>query len=183
MRVSEALEEAFYVSIDTMLPTSISTGCKDGDIKKVKAWLGNGGSINAEDPHGETLLHAACSVAETMQHVEIVEVLIRRGADVNQRQSYTGGKTPLMAVAQSSGSCGAEIALRLMAAGARREDKTTDDSKTAVQLAKIKKDELQEQPEKERGLQRVIDAISNRDAAPAIKDAERRAKEAESDNV
>ena len=121
-RVSEALEDAFYVSIDTMLPTRISMGCKDGDIKKVTAWLGNGGSINAQDPHGETLLHVACSVAETMKHVYIVEVLIRRGADVNQRQSYTGGKTPLMAVAQSSGSCGAEIALRLMAAGARKDD-------------------------------------------------------------
>ena len=129
--VSEALEEAFYVSIDTMLPTDISDACQKGEVEKVKAWLGNGGSINAEDPHGDSLLHVACSVAED-KHVEIVEVLIRRGADVNQKQSYTGGRTPLMAVAKSGGSKGAEIALRLMAAGAKKEDTRTDDKKTAV---------------------------------------------------
>ena len=179
--VSVALEEAFYVSIDTMLPTGISTGCKEGDIEKVKAWLGNGGSINAEDPHGETLLHVVCSVAE-IKHVEIVEVLIRRGADVNQKQGYTGGRTPLMAVAESGGSCGAQIALRLMAAGAHKEEKSTDDKETAVDLANKKITKLKKnQPEKlakeeiEEAVgryERVIDAINNRDAAPAIKEAE-----------
>ena len=183
--VSVALEEAFYVSIDTMLPTGISTGCKEGDIEKVKAWLGNGGSINAEDPHGETLLHVGCSVAE-IKHVEIVEVLIRRGADVNQKQGYTGGRTPLMAVAESGGSCGAEIALRLMAAGAHKEETSTDDKQTAVDLAtkqigkiqnqpgKLAKEEIEEAVGRFKG---VIDAINNWDAAPGIKEAERRAKQ------
>ena len=146
--VSGELEEAFYVSIDTMLPTDISEGCQEGNVKKVKAWLGNGGSINAEDPHGDSLLHVACSVAED-KHVEIVEVLIRRGADVNQKQSYTGGRTPLMAVAKSGGSKGAEIALRLMAAGAKKDTERTDEGKqTAVKLAQEKIDKLPNQPEK-----------------------------------
>tara|TARA_B100000795_G_scaffold267743_1_gene253229 strand:- start:44 stop:1135 length:1092 start_codon:yes stop_codon:yes gene_type:complete len=188
--VSGELEEAFYVSIDTMLPMDISDACQKGEVGKVKAWLGNGGSIRAEDPHGETLLHVACSKGED---VNIVEMLIRRGAGVNQRQSYTGGSTPLMAVAESGGSKGAEIALRLMAAGANKELTRTDTDEqmqhTAVMLAKDKMDkEKNENPnklaereikERQKRFDRVIEAIGNRDAAPAIKVAEMRAREAE----
>ena len=57
--VSEALKDAFYVSMDTMLPTDIYQGCENGDINKVKAWLDHGGQINAEHPNGETLLIVA----------------------------------------------------------------------------------------------------------------------------
>ena len=53
----------------------------DGDIQEVTEYLAKGGNPNPELYHGASLLSHACSKENT----EIVELLIKYGADVNHK--------------------------------------------------------------------------------------------------
>ncbi|WP_089604116.1 ankyrin repeat domain-containing protein [Acinetobacter piscicola] len=56
-----------------------------GDLKQVKKCLADGADVNTTDDEGYSALHAA---AEN-DHLEIVKLLISKGADVNYKAEYT----------------------------------------------------------------------------------------------
>ncbi|TDH68472.1 hypothetical protein CCR75_001426 [Bremia lactucae] len=57
---------------------NIWTAASDGDIESVRAFLADGGDINAKDENGYTPLQAAVSYS----HMELVKLLLANGADV-----------------------------------------------------------------------------------------------------
>ena len=171
--VSDALQDAFYQSIDITLPAHISEHCQHSHLKEVKTWLGNGGRINATDAYGATLLHIACRIRHEEAGVaeEIVEMLIRRGADVNQKQRYKGGQTPLMDACQHGNK---NIVLRLMGAGADSTAKHKIKQLTAEGLARKKLTEYEtgNDEEKKKPFEEVIEAVGGRLADPIVSSAE-----------
>ena len=56
-----------------------------GDIEQVKQALQEGLDVNSADEEGYSALHAA---AEN-DHLEIVKLLVSKGADVDHRSTYT----------------------------------------------------------------------------------------------
>ena len=71
-----------------MVPEDIVDAFSDGDKAAVQAWLSGGGLVNATfesgiDEYGWTLLMNAAGSG----HVELVDMLLRHGADVNQQNS------------------------------------------------------------------------------------------------
>ena len=56
-----------------------------GDIEQVEQALQEGLDVNSADEEGYSALHAA---AEN-DHLEVVKLLISKGADINHRSTYT----------------------------------------------------------------------------------------------
>jgi len=79
-----------------------------GEVKRLSAQIDN---ISEFDELGYTPLHYAAME----DRIEVVRLLIARGADVNARHEPTAGDTPLAAVA---GRCSLEMARLLVEAGA-----------------------------------------------------------------
>ena len=92
---------------------SIHKAARVGHIKAVKRNLASGTNVNAKDENGVTPL----LVATANGRKEIVELLIKEGADVNAK---VNGVTPLHQVAQQGHK---EIAKLLIAKGAHLNEK------------------------------------------------------------
>ena len=88
------------------LPVEIFHSAKRGELQNVVKWLGKGGPTNAlcsaPAENGQTLLDAASGLAllhaaSSSGHVDIVRMLLNRGASVDLPGRF--GATPLMAAA------------------------------------------------------------------------------------
>jgi outer membrane protein assembly factor BamB len=87
---------------------------RDGDPKKAKELIDKGANVNAKNEIGVTALW----IAAGKRNLEVVELLIRAGADVNARD-LIWYETPL---SQAVGDGQAEIAAALVRAGAKDID-------------------------------------------------------------
>ena len=56
-----------------------------GDVEQVEQGINDGLDVNSADEEGYSALHAA---AEN-DHLEVVKLLISKGADINHRSTYT----------------------------------------------------------------------------------------------
>lgn len=83
---------AMNINVDINIINRISNACVTGDIATVRAFL-HSGYIDFPNSNGETFLVQAIIAGQ----LEIVELLIKRGADVNMPSC---GVTPLMAAAE-----------------------------------------------------------------------------------
>jgi ankyrin repeat protein len=88
---------------------------RKGDAAAVKAFLDKGTDVNAKTQYGATALAYACDKG----HVEVVRLLIERGADVNVRDTFYG-EAPI-GWASSKGYT--EIVKMLLDKGARGVDR------------------------------------------------------------
>jgi ankyrin repeat protein len=93
----------------------------------------NGDDLDIQDRFGDTAMTLACR----MQRVEIVDLLMHHGADVNM-ETY-GGKTPLIEATKVNNR---GIVEKLMSAGAIALYKTAKHRKTAIDWAKYLNFEL-----------------------------------------
>jgi ankyrin repeat protein len=82
-----------------------------GDLRTVERLISAGSDVNSFDELGMTALHYA--VRE--EHTDVVEFLVKHGADVNAHHEESIGNTPLGEVA---GNCSLAIATLLVNAGA-----------------------------------------------------------------
>jgi len=82
-----------------------------GDTAAVRALLAEGHDPNAFDDLSFTPLHHAADKA----HLEIIQLLLQAGADINSHDEARIGDTPLGHVA---GKCSLAVAQSLVAAGA-----------------------------------------------------------------
>ncbi|XP_044014051.1 tonsoku-like protein, partial [Aphidius gifuensis] len=87
--------------------TQLQTACIDGDIDKVKEYLAAKHPVNVRDNCGWTPLHEATNFG----YVDIVKLLIKHGADVNDPGgAQCGGITPL----HDAAACGHTIMINLL---------------------------------------------------------------------
>jgi ankyrin repeat protein len=84
---------------------------RDGDSAEVQKWLAAGYPVNRFDDLGRTPLHYAVAG----EHADVVDVLLRAGANVNAHDERVIGDTPL---GESAASCSYDMARRLIEAGA-----------------------------------------------------------------
>jgi ankyrin repeat protein len=84
---------------------------QQGDVKKVKELLIAGFPINTFDELGKTALHYAAEI----ENLEIIQILLGAGANINAHKESVIGNTPLGEVA---GSCSFDVAKILVEAGA-----------------------------------------------------------------
>jgi ankyrin repeat protein len=90
---------------------------RKGDAAAVKAFLDKGVNVNSKTRYGATALSYACDKG----HVEVVKLLIERGADVNSRDTFYGevplgwalskGYAEIVKLLLSNGAAGIERAL------------------------------------------------------------------------
>jgi ankyrin repeat protein len=83
----------------------------EGDLLRVGELLERGCPVDGFDDLGKTPLHYA---AEN-EHLDVIRLLLKAGADVNANDTSVVGNTPLGDVA---GSCSYEVAKILVEAGA-----------------------------------------------------------------
>ena len=82
-----------------------------GDVKRCAELIADGCDPNSFDQLGNTPLHYAAR----NEHLEVVELLIARGATVNAHHEPTMGNTPITEIA---GFCSLKMAKMLLDAGA-----------------------------------------------------------------
>lgn len=90
---------------------------RKGDAAAVKAFLDKGVNVNSKTRYGATALSYACDKG----HVEVVKLLIERGADVNSRDTFYGevplgwalskGHAEIVKLLLNNGAAGIERAL------------------------------------------------------------------------
>lgn len=113
---------------------SLGRAAADADAELVEALLDAGVAVEAPQPAGDTPLGEAAgagcvgSDARLERRLATIDLLIRRGADVHQRDN--GGRTLLVGAVH----CPIEVMTRLLAAGAG-PDATGDDRFSALQFA------------------------------------------------
>ncbi|CAI2378401.1 unnamed protein product [Moneuplotes crassus] len=71
--------------------TGLHIACSRGDIESAQIFLEAGADIGKADKLGRTALHFAASIGTNL---ELIELLVDSGADVNSQSS--GGETPIM---------------------------------------------------------------------------------------
>lgn len=112
----------------------IHSAARKNKIAVVKLLLDLGDNVNRQKASGPTALHAAAAYG----FVDLVDLLIKRGADVNLF-TKGGNASPLMFAAQQNHI---EIIRRLLAAGAKIEQKdSTGDTAISIAQKKAAKDE------------------------------------------
>ena len=80
---------------------SIIAAAHDGNIEAVKQHIAAGTDVNAKNNQEETALYHACMpFIRTDNPVEIVELLIENGADVNVKSTGITGWTPIHQASQ-----------------------------------------------------------------------------------
>jgi len=80
---------------------SIHDAIIEGNIETVKQHIAAGTDVNAKNNHGQTPLYHAClPFIHTDNPVEIVELLIENGADVNVKATNITGWTPIHQASQ-----------------------------------------------------------------------------------
>lgn len=124
MFISLYFDILFLISSCSLLSRTLIAACTDNDVNAVRRLLVEGNSLNDATDDGDSLLSLACSAgyyelaqvllamsaqvedrgqkndctplmeAASAGHIEIIELLIRHGADVNAQSST--GNTPLM---------------------------------------------------------------------------------------
>jgi len=114
-----------------LLPDEVLDAAFHGDEAAVQAWIDAGGRINAplQRWNSSTLLIAAA----TYGHDRLVDLLIRRGAELDHQNSY--GSTALIAASTYKHQSGATIVRLLLLAGADTAV-ADNDGRTALQWAK-----------------------------------------------
>ena len=100
--------------IKNIFKGTLHKACKKGNIEAVKQFLADGADVNAkDDDFGWTALHIA-AMSTIDEQLEIAELLISRGAEVNAKDN--SGRTPLHEAARHSSA--KEISALLIAKGA-----------------------------------------------------------------
>ncbi len=93
-------------------PGPLHVAAADGDLELLRQLVAKGHAIDAFD---DDLAYTPLHYAARAEHIDVVEFLLRAGADVNARDSARIGETPLGAVAQT---CSYRLAQILVGAGA-----------------------------------------------------------------
>uniref|UniRef100_A0A336L5G5 CSON003381 protein n=1 Tax=Culicoides sonorensis TaxID=179676 RepID=A0A336L5G5_CULSO len=136
-----------YFYINSILSRSLLAACSDNDMTTVRKLLGENSGINEGTDDGDSLLSLACSAgyyelaqvllamsaqvedrgqkndctplmeAASAGHIDIIELLLKHGADVNAQSST--GNTPLMYACAGGHVDAVKL---LLAAGANVED-------------------------------------------------------------
>lgn len=83
----EVVEAIDYLTLDNLLRRAI----RSGNLNSVKALIDQGADVNMQDNIGFPPL----GIAIMCDHADIVEFLIRKGANVNMVNQQRAGKTPL----------------------------------------------------------------------------------------
>jgi ankyrin repeat protein len=113
--------------------TPLGLACFFGHRDIVRLLIEKGADVNAASKNAQRVapLHAATA----RQDAEIVEALLRAGADPNRHQE--AGITPL----HEAAAAGEEAIARLLVAHGAQRDARAEDGRTAADLARAKKHE------------------------------------------
>lgn len=107
---------AFFILIVWQVSTNpisqISNAVSRGNINRVRKCLEKGADVDLQNGNGVTLLYLACD----KNHIEIAELLISYGANVNQGLKEEYGRNPLLIAAIGKHS---ELTKMLIANGAK----------------------------------------------------------------
>jgi ankyrin repeat protein len=113
--------------------TPLGLACFFGHREIVRLLIEKGADVNAASKNAQRVapLHAATA----RQDAEIVEVLLKAGADPNRHQE--AGVTPL----HEAAAAGQDAIARLLVARGARRDARAEDGRTPADLARAKKHE------------------------------------------
>jgi len=140
MRILRLVSAVVLVCVRLSCPTvgtaqvndDLHKAVADGDISRVTALIDKGVDLNARDGTGQTPLMTAAN----NNRVEILRLLLQKGADVNEKVSggtpaWMNGWTALM-VAANHGNCGA---VRVLLDGGANPKSTADVGSTVLMVA------------------------------------------------
>ena len=103
------------------LPPSVLAAAENAELRPILEWLLDGGDVNATSERDQSMF--AC--AAMGGNVRLMQVLVARGADVDQCWSTHWQQTPLMMAAMMGKADAVEY---LIAVGARTDPHSVDDS-------------------------------------------------------
>ena len=84
-----AMPVSYETVLSAILQNSANVEVGKNNLKKVEAYIEQGGDVDAKDQQNRTLLHWACAQGKT----QVVKLLVEKGADVNAKTAR--GLTPL----------------------------------------------------------------------------------------
>lgn len=91
-------ERPYKLKRDSSGRSLLQRACKKGNIEDIKSYLKRGANANESDFCGFTCLHEAALEG----HVDVVEILLQNGADINAQADENGYyETPLMDAAEN----------------------------------------------------------------------------------
>lgn len=101
----------FRMMVKSFTGEELHFAAMNGDLARARRAIANGAQLDRFDEMGLTPLHHAAGD----EHLDVMDLLIQLGADVNAHDESTIGNTPLAEVA---GSCSLAVARKLLEAGA-----------------------------------------------------------------